>query len=86
MGDLLLCSQQQEVSGLDTSNARSGDQSNPAESIYSLLDGECLAIADALHRVRGATKKDLKLMRRMDALLTTHHREKLPKPLERFEM
>ena len=36
-------------------------------------------------RVRGATRKDPELMRRLDALLTTHYREKLPENLERFE-
>ena len=36
-------------------------------------------------RVRGATRKDPELMRLMDALLTTHYREKLPENLERFE-
>ena len=36
-------------------------------------------------RVSGATRKDPELMRPMDALLTTHYREKLPENLERFE-
>ena len=36
-------------------------------------------------RVKGVTKKDPELMRLMDALLTTHYREKLPENLERFE-
>ena len=31
-----------------------------------------------------ATKKDPELMTLMDALLTTHYREKLPENLERF--
>ena len=36
-------------------------------------------------RVSGATRKDPELMRLMDALLTTHYREKLPENQERFE-
>ena len=36
-------------------------------------------------RVREATRKDPELMKLMDALLTTHHRKKLPENLERFE-
>ena len=50
----------------------------------ALSDSEGLR-AVTFDRVRGATRKDPELMRRLDALLTTHYREKLPENLERFE-